>query len=202
MKHSGIDVPRETEIKLRSFLALLGQWNAKINLVGKASPDDWWVRHILDSLQIIPLLPHGNGAILDLGSGAGFPGIVLALATSRPIHLVESDRRKAAFLMEAVRVFDLQSTWVHSVRIETAFLPPATLVTARALASLTDLLSHAHRLLLPGGVALFPKGRTWEHELTAASADWNMHVERFPSRTDPHSVIFRISEISPAGARA
>lgn len=202
MKHPDILVPRETELKLRDFLALLSQWNAKINLVGKANPDDWWVRHILDSMQIVPFLPHGRGTITDLGSGAGFPGIILALATSRPVHLVESDRRKAAFLMEAVRVFNLEAVWVHNVRIEAASLPPATLITARALTSLTNLLSYAYRLLMPGGVALFPKGRTWERELTAASVDWTMHVERFQSRTDPQSVIFRISEISPAGAKA
>lgn len=201
MSHADIPVPRETEVKLRSFLNLLRGWNTRINLVGKTSTDDWWTRHVLDSLQLVPLLPD-NGPILDLGSGAGFPGIVLALATDRAVHLIEADRRKAAFLMEAVRVLKLETALVHNLRIDAAPPVPATVVTARALAPLTDLLRHAHRMLPPGGVALFPKGRSGEHELTAAAAEWHMRVERFPSRTDSQSVIFRISEISPAGAKA
>lgn len=111
--------------------------------------------------------------------------------------MIESDLRKAAFLNEAIRVLGLSSTQVHNVRIEHALLAPAPIVTARALASLTDLLQHAHRLLKPRGAALFPKGRTWRDELTAATINWNMCVEQFPSQTEPQSVILRISEISP-----
>lgn len=197
MKHSAIVVPRETELKLHEFIALLGRWNTKINLVSKSSIGEWWSRHILDSLQIVPLLPPGRGPIIDLGSGAGFPGIVLALMTLRPVHMIESDHRKAAFLNEAIRVLGLDFTRVHNVRIEQVLLAPAPIVTARALASLTDLLKHAHRLLEPCGAALFPKGRTWRDELTAAMVNWNMRLEQFPSQTEPQSVILRISEISP-----
>lgn len=178
-------------------MALLGRWNTKINLVGKSSVGEWWSRHVLDSLQIVPLLPPGRGPIIDLGSGAGFPGIVLALSTPRPVHMIESDHRKAAFLNEAVRVLGLSSTQVHNVRIEHASLARAPIVTARALASLTDLLQHAHRLLEPNGAALFPKGRMWKDELTAATINWNMRLEQFPSQIEPQSVILRISEISP-----
>jgi 16S rRNA (guanine(527)-N(7))-methyltransferase RsmG len=195
-------VSHETEQKLRAFLALLQRWNARINLVADRDESVLWRRHILDSLQLLPLLPEGGGPIIDLGSGAGFPGLVLALASGRPTHLVEADRRKAAFLIEAVRILGLAETKVHSVRIEATALPSAQVVSARALAPLAVLLRHAHRLLAPGGTAIFPKGRTAEQELTEAARHWNMRVERFPSRTDPDSLIFRISEISPAGAKA
>lgn len=195
-------VSRETEAKLREFLALLQRWNARINLVADRDEESLWQRHVLDSLQLAPLLPSGGGPIVDLGSGAGFPGLILALASNRPTHLVESDRRKAAFLIEAARTLGLSEVKIHPTRIEAAILPPAAVVSARALAPLPDLLRHAQRLLAPGGTALFPKGRTAEQELTAAAQGWNMRVERFPSRTDPASTILRISEIRPVGAKA
>jgi 16S rRNA (guanine527-N7)-methyltransferase len=195
-------VSRETEAKLREFSALLQRWNARINLVAERDEGVLWQRHILDSLQLLLLLPQDKGLIIDLGSGAGFPGLVLALASGRPTHLVEADRRKAAFLVEAARLLGLTTVKVHPVRIEAAILPQAQVVSARALASLAELLRHAHRLLVPGGTAIFPKGRTAEQELTEAARHWNMRVERFPSRTDPDSLILRISEISPAGAKA
>lgn len=195
-------VSRETEAKLRELMALLQRWNTRINLVAAGDDAALWQRHILDSLQLQPLLPPGHGPIIDLGSGAGFPGLVLALTSARATHLVESDRRKAAFLIEAARVLELGWVRVHPTRIEATELPWADVVSARALAPLPDLLRHAHRILAPGGVALFPKGRSAEQELTAAARHWNMRVERFPSRTDPHSLILRISEIHPAGAKA
>lgn len=195
-------VSRETEAKLREFLALLQRWNARINLVADRDEESLWQRHVLDSLQLAPLLPPGDGPLLDLGSGAGFPGLILALASNRPTHLIESDRRKSAFLIEAARTLGLSQAKIHPTRIEAATLPPAAVVSARALAPLPDLLRHTHRLLVPGGTTLFPKGRTVEQELTAAARDWNMHVERFPSRTDPASTILRISEIRPVGAKA
>ena len=156
----------------------------------------------MDSLQLLPLLPDGPAPLLDIGSGAGFPGLVLAAATGRSARLVEADKRKAAFLMEACGRLGLACVEVHAKRVEDAELPKARILTARAFAPLPALLHHAHALLSPGGVALFPKGRTAEEELTSASRDWNMRVERFPSRTDPASTIFRISEIRPAGSEA
>jgi 16S rRNA (guanine(527)-N(7))-methyltransferase RsmG len=195
-------VSRETEEKLRSYLALLRRWNERINLVAEASEAEQWERHVLDSLQLFPLLPEHGEPIVDLGSGAGLPGLVLAVASGRETHLVESDRRKAAFLSEAGRHLDLPKLQVHAARIEHATLPPAKVLTARALASLPDLLTYAHRLMAPGGVALLPKGRTVEAELTAASAAWTMATERFPSRTEPSATILRIREIHPARVQA
>jgi 16S rRNA G527 N7-methylase RsmG len=126
------------------------------------------------------------------------PGLILAVATGRETHLIEADRRKSAFLIDAARSLNLSQVTVHPTRIEAAEPPRATVVTARALAPLPALLVHAHRLLAPGGVALFPKGKTAADELTTATSDWHMRVERFPSRTDPAAAILRLSEISPA----
>lgn len=197
-----VGVPRGTESLLREYLTLLSRWNARINLTAERDDAAIWQRHILDSLQLTPLLPQGAAPLVDLGSGAGFPGLILALVTERETHLVESDRRKAAFLMEAGRTLRLPQVTVHPSRIEATTLPPAAVLTARALAPLPTLLAHAHRILAPDGVALFPKGRTVEQELTEAARAWIMRVERFPSRTDPSSTILRLSEIRPAGAPA
>ena len=196
------DVSRETTEKLEAFVDLLLRWNRRINLVSARSAEEVWQRHVADSLQLRPLLPPTPTALLDLGSGAGFPGLVLAIATRWPAELVEADKRKAAFLAAASAGLGLTGVNVRAERIEDAALPKTRLLTARALAPLPALLRHAHALLSPDGTALFPKGRTAEEELTAASRDWMMRVERFPSRTDPASTIFRISEIRPAGSEA
>lgn len=195
-------VPRETLERLRDYLALLRRWNARINLVADAPEEEQWQRHILDSLQLVPLLPDPGEPIIDIGSGAGLPGLVLAAATGREMHLVESDRRKSAFMLEAARALGLDKVHIHPVRIESASLLPAAVVTARALAPLSSLLVHAHRLLAPGGAAIFPKGRGAEAELTTALADWTMQIERFPSRTDPTATILRLREIRPVRAPA
>jgi len=172
-------------------------WNRRINLIGRADEPHLWARHIEDSLQLIPLLPAGLARAIDLGAGAGFPGLVIALATGIPFDLVESDQRKATFLREATRVTATPVT-VHAVRIEDAKIAPAGLVTARALAPLPQLVALAHRFMAPGGVLLFPKGFTAEQELTAARATWNMRVERFPSRTHPDGAILKLSEVERA----
>ncbi len=192
-------VSRETEDRLRDYAALLLRWNARINLVADSTLDEVWERHVLDSLQLLPLLPDLPGSLTDIGSGAGFPGLVLAAATGRETHLVESDRRKGAFLLEAARTLGLKALHIHSQRIEMARPPPAAILTARALAPLEKLLGFSTHLLAPDGFALFPKGKTADEELTAAARHWTMHVERFPSRTHSAATIFRLSEIRPVG---
>ncbi|PWS38563.1 16S rRNA (guanine(527)-N(7))-methyltransferase RsmG [Falsiroseomonas bella] len=187
------------EDRLRQFLELLLRWNSRINLVADRDPAAIRRRHIEDSLQLRPLLPQGHGPIGDLGSGGGFPGLVLAMAESRPFHLIESDRRKAAFLTEAAAQLGLHHVRVHPDRIEAARPPPLVAITARALAPLDALLGHAERLLEPGGIALFPKGRTAEAELTDAGRRWTFQTDRFPSRTDPEATILRLSQIRRAG---
>jgi len=193
-----LDVSRETEARLRAYLGLLLSWNLRINLVASAPEEELWQRHVLDSWQLLPLLP--DGPLADLGSGGGLPGIVIAIGREQETHLVESDRRKCAFLIEASRALGLGHVRVHPVRIEAARLPPMQVVTARALAPLENLLPHAAQILTPGGVAVFPKGKNAEAELTAAAAHWFMQTERFESRTDAQATILRLSEIRPAGA--
>jgi 16S rRNA (guanine527-N7)-methyltransferase len=192
-------LPQETVAKLQAFAELLLRWNSRINLVADRDPAAIRTRHVEDSLQLLPLLPPGDGPVGDLGSGGGFPGLVLAIATDRPFHLVESDRRKAAFLVEAAARLGLDRVRVHPARIEAVSLPPLAAVTARALAPLVVLLPLAARLLASSGVAIFPKGRTAEEELVAARADWTLRVERFKSRTDHHATILRLSEIRRDG---
>lgn len=193
-----LDVPRETEARLREYLRLLLAWNARINLIAALPEEEAWHRHILDSWQMLPLLPPGP--LADIGSGGGLPGLVIAIGRGEETHLVESDRRKCAFLMEAARTLGLAHVRVHPARIEAARLPKMQVLTARALAPLENLLGHAARILAPGGVAVFLKGRNAEAELTTAAPHWLMRTERFQSRTDAQATILRLSEIRPAGA--
>jgi len=195
------DLPRDAarDARLAAYRDLLLRWNATINLVAARTAADVDRRHIADSLQMVPLLP-AEGPLADLGSGGGLPGLVIAVALpDREIHLVESDRRKAAFLIEAAGTLKLARVRVHPSRIQDAPLPPLAAVTARALAPLDALLGHAAECLAPDGIAIFPKGRTAEQELTAAAAHWHFTEERFASRTDPEATILRLSEIRRAG---
>lgn len=191
MKHS----PETTE-RLALYRDLLLRWNARINLISGDTAAEVDQRHIADCAQLEPLLPKA-GPIADLGSGAGLPGLVLAiLQPGREIHLVESDKRKAAFLVEASAQLKPHKVRVHACRAENAKLPPLAAITARALAPLGSLLPYATKFLAPGGVALFPKGRTAEKELTEAAQDWHFTLERFPSATSPEATILRLSNIT------
>ena len=194
VKHNGQldDASREA---LFDFAALLLRWNRTINLIARRDEPLLWERHINDALQLAPLIPNSAGRGIDLGSGAGFPGLVLALATGIPFDLIEADKRKAAFLNEARRITGAPVT-VHPARIEATFLAPAPLVTARALAPLPALLRLVAPKLAPGGVALLPKGAGSQAELTAARREWHMRVERIPG-THPGAVVFKISELRP-----
>ena len=187
-----------TRTRLERFAALLLRWNATLNLIAPADAPVLWPRHIADSLQLVPLLPEGVERAIDLGSGGGFPGLVLAIATGVRLDLIESDRRKAAFLRSAVLETAAPAT-VHACRIEQADLPPARLITARALAPLPRLLPLASRLLAPDGVCLFLKGGRVDQELADAAAGWTMQVERTPSQTGGDGVILRLSDVRPKG---
>jgi 16S rRNA (guanine527-N7)-methyltransferase len=194
---SALHVEQELRRRLDAFAELVRHWNATVNLIAPGDLGAIWTRHIEDCLQLVPLVPAGAARAIDLGSGGGFPGLVIAIATGISFDLIESDRRKAAFLREAVRATGAPAT-VHPSRIETAAVPPAPLVTARALARLPRLLELAAPKLAPGGTCLFMKGAAVEAELTEAAARWQMRVERIPSRTDPAAAILRISEIARA----
>jgi 16S rRNA (guanine527-N7)-methyltransferase len=182
---------------LEAYATLLARWNERINLVSPRDIPRLWERHIDDAAQLLPLIPPGTRRIADLGSGAGLPGLIVAVLSGLDTHLVERDQRKAAFLREAARVTGAPAT-VHAA--DAATLPPlaADVVTARALAPLPVLLPLAIRHLAPGGACLFPKGATASAELTAAAEGWTMSIERFPSRTDPAATILRLTEVARA----
>ncbi|NNG05692.1 MAG: 16S rRNA (guanine(527)-N(7))-methyltransferase RsmG [Inquilinus sp.] len=186
------DVSRETLEKLIRYLALLEKWQRRINLVGRSTLADPWRRHMLDSAQLLPLLPEGARILVDLGSGAGFPGMVLAILGVPEVHLIESDGRKAAFLGEVSRETSTPVT-IHAARIEDVRPFVADVVTARALAPLPDLVELARRFSDSRTVWLFPKGQDVDRELTATTKEANMRLERVPSRAHPSAVILRLT---------
>lgn len=190
-------VSRETLDRLIAYDGLLRKWQPKINLVGPSTLPDAWKRHFLDSAQLYPLLPEGTRVLVDLGSGAGFPGLVLAILGVPQVHLIESDVRKCAFLREVARVCEAPVT-VHTKRIETVSGIAADVVTARALAPLTDLFGWAHPFIGSRGKCLFLKGAALDDELTAALQYWTLGSERFDSRTDPSGTILRVSDLERA----
>ncbi|TXH39274.1 MAG: 16S rRNA (guanine(527)-N(7))-methyltransferase RsmG [Rhodospirillaceae bacterium] len=179
-------VSRETcalwRARLETYAALLVKWQKAINLVGPATLPDLWRRHMLDSAQLLPLLPDGEGVLTDLGSGAGFPGLVLAAMTGRQVHLIDSDVRKCAFLRETAQAMGVgDRVVVHAQRFDALAAWPSAVITARACAGLDDLLSHSAPFATAETVFLLLKGAKVDEELTAAAKHWTMAVERHPS---------------------
>jgi 16S rRNA (guanine527-N7)-methyltransferase len=191
-------VSRETAARLEIYAGQLARWQKAINLVGPRTLPDLWQRHMLDSAQLMRHLPEPAAPLVDLGSGAGFPGLVLAILGVPEVHLVESDARKAAFLAETARL-TAAPVKVHASRIEAVASFPAAVVTARALAPLGALLGLAARFFGPATVGLFLKGRDWRRELTTAEEAWTMDARCLPSVTDPDSVVMRVASLRPAG---
>ncbi|HMR30755.1 MAG TPA: 16S rRNA (guanine(527)-N(7))-methyltransferase RsmG [Geminicoccaceae bacterium] len=190
-----LNVSRETIERLALYLDLLARWQATINLVGASTLADPWRRHVLDSGQLWRFWPGGARRLVDLGSGAGLPGLVLAIMGAPEPHLIESDRRKAAFLREAARATGAGVT-VHACRIEAAPALRADVVTARALAPLAALLGMAERFVTPATVCLFPKGRGAGAELAQARRDWRIGAEAQPSLSDPEASILVLREVA------
>jgi len=198
-------VSRETAARLDRFVALLLQWQDVTHLIAPSTVPRLWTRHIADSLQLIDLAPDAK-IWVDLGTGGGFPGLVIACAVygmaGRMVHLVESNARKAAFLREAVAATD-SSAIVHAVRMEKfveSFAGRTDIVTARAVSPLSLLLGQCLPLLKQGAVGLFPKGQDVEAELTEASKCWKMAADLVPSRTDPKARIVMIRALEPRPA--
>ncbi|GGL55215.1 16S rRNA (guanine(527)-N(7))-methyltransferase RsmG [Wenxinia marina] len=187
----GMDVSRETRERLLAYVELLRKWTKRINLIAPSTAGDVWQRHILDSAQLATL--HQGGRTWgDLGSGGGLPGLVVAiLQPGCRVTLVESDARKCAFLQTARRELGL-SVEILSCRIEDLAPLGADVVSARALAPLTDLIGFAALHLAPDGIALFPKGRQAAAEIAAARASWDFALTEFPSMTDPEARILKI----------
>jgi 16S rRNA (guanine527-N7)-methyltransferase len=180
--------------RLVIYADLLGKWQKKINLVGSDTIPDLWHRHMADSAQLMALIPKGAKRLVDLGSGAGFPGMVLSIIGQGDVHLVESDQRKAVFLQEVARVTETAVT-IHINRAEAINSLKADVITARALAPLVSLIPLALPHMVDGGVCLFLKGKQAEDELTRAKKEWIMSAERVDSLTDPQASILILREV-------
>ncbi|TXL73001.1 16S rRNA (guanine(527)-N(7))-methyltransferase RsmG [Vineibacter terrae] len=193
----GLSLPEDVWRGLEIHVGALLKWQRSINLVSRSTLDEVWTRHVLDSLQLLPLIPAGARTLVDLGSGAGFPGLVVAIA--RPdlsVRLVESDNRKAVFLGEVARQA-APTTVIVNKRIEAAAPDPADVITARALAPLPELLDWAHRFTIDPTICLFHKGRSIDDELTDAERRWMMTMDRVPSVTAPDAAILRVARLRP-----
>jgi len=178
------NVSRETLARLSVYANLLETWQDTVNLVGRRTLDDLWRRHMLDSAQLFRLLPSPRCRLVDLGSGAGFPGLVLAIMGVSDVELIEANARKCAFLKEAARLAET-TVVIHNARIEaTDLVETVDVITARALAPLPKLLTYAARFAGPNTTCLFLKGRRLHEELTAASKTWKMGMTTIPSLSD------------------
>ena len=195
-----LNVSRETIASLEQLVLMMKKWNPAINLVSRSTVADAWHRHILDSAQILALAPDAARQWADLGSGGGFPGLVIAILAKelRPlmkVTLVEADQRKATFLRQASQSFSLAAD-VLPMRIEATAPLAADVVSARALAPLPALCGFALRHLGSTGVALFMKGAAHDAEIAEARKVWVMDMEVHPSVTDPKAVILKVKGLS------
>jgi 16S rRNA (guanine527-N7)-methyltransferase len=197
-----VPVSRETAARLDRFVALLIDWQGRMNLIAASTVPTLWTRHIADSLQLIAIAPQAR-KWADLGSGGGFPGVPIACALaeqgSAEVHLIESNKKKVAFLREAVRITGAPAV-VHAERVADfaeGFRGELDAVAARALAPLPELLSIAYPLLKRSAQGLFPKGQDVEAELTQATKCWSIQASLVPSRTDPKSRVVVIREAKP-----
>jgi 16S rRNA (guanine527-N7)-methyltransferase len=190
-------VSRETAARLERYESLLLKANQSLSLISPSTQATIWTRHFLDSAQLARIIPAPEAPVLDIGTGAGFPGLVLAIMGLPHIHVVEHNMRKVAFLRGVIADLGLAVT-VHAMKSEAIKPFRAGTVTARALKPLPQLIALGGRFLGPGSVCVFPKGRRAQEELVEAEQGWSMQVERFPSMTDSESTIFRLSEIHAA----
>jgi 16S rRNA (guanine527-N7)-methyltransferase len=191
------DVSRESREKIEIYVKLLLTWQQRINLIGPTTVASVWDRHVRDSLQLLPLLPPGTQTLAELGSGAGIPGLILAMVAGLDAHLYESNGKKAAFLREAARQTGTRAS-VHNRRLETLAgdpaLPKADCVVARALAPLPLLLDYAEPFLAKGAIGLFHKGQDVDAELTQATKYWRIEALKHASQSDSRGVILEIRE--------
>ncbi len=191
-----LNVSRESWQRIQNYVELLLRWQSRTNLVSRSSLVDLWQRHVIDSLQIIAHLPSDLTAFADLGSGGGFPGLPLAIATGSHVHLYEANGKKCAFLRQALRETGASGS-VHNVRLEDISLtevPHVQVVTARALAPVSTLLSLSEPFLAAGARGLFHKGQDINSELTEATKSWRIRYRMHQSSSDSRAVILDVEE--------
>jgi len=187
-------VSRETRERLEAYVACLLDWQERLNLVGRSTLPDLWRRHVLDSAQLARFVPAGTRRLVDLGSGAGFPGLVLSILGVPGVELVESDQKKAAFLRAAALASGSDAV-IHTCRAEDLPATPADVVTARAVAPLERLAPLAARFMGEGSLAIFPKGSSLDVELKAVARHWHLWYTRHTSMTDPRGSILVIDRL-------
>jgi len=192
-------VSREATAKFDCYVALLGDWQTRMNLVAPSTLPQIWSRHFYDSAQLFPLLPAKTNRLADIGAGAGFPGMVLALLAADAgraieIHLVESIQKKAAFLHAVAEALELPVI-IHATRTEQIGALPMDVVTARALAGLPDLFRLVQPFKQSETVFFFLKGAKAAEELTEAHRNWHFTCQNIPSRTDSSGHILRIEQL-------
>ena len=189
------NVSRETLSRLKAYADVLVDWNSRHNLVAKSTLPDLWRRHFWDSAQLVPLLPDTARTLADLGSGAGFPGLVLAaLRPDLAVTLHEAPTQKCAFLQAAAERMGIAVT-IQNARLEDLPPRPFDVVTARALAPLPQLLAYAQKFAGLNSVCLFLKGQNVGAELTEAHKYWNIKASQVPSQTDPSAAIIVVREL-------
>ena len=180
--------------RLERYVALLVEWQERLNLVARSTLDDPWRRHVLDSAQLFRHVPAGARTLVDLGAGAGFPGLVLAMMGVPEVTLVEARQKKCRFL-EAVAEATATPVTIRAVRVEALAGPVFDVVTARALAPLDRLLALSRHLVGPATTCLFLKGERAERELTEARARWMMTVTEHPSLSHSDGVLLEIRDV-------
>jgi len=194
-------VSRETLERFKKCLALLEDWNSRHNLVSRTSMPDVWRRHFWDSAQVAPLIPATARSLVDLGSGAGFPGLILAeMCPGLHVTLIEATAKKCRFLRAAAESLGLRSEIRHE-RIEDAPMRAYDVITARACAPLADLLAYTQRFWGPGSKAFLHKGQNLAVELTEARKSWRIESEQHASRSDPSGIILEIRELQRVGRK-
>ena len=194
-----LDVSRETLQRLKRYVELLLKWQRAINLIGPNTAQDIWCRHILDSGQLMAHLPTTSGPVVDIGSGAGLPGMVLAIMGVPDVHLIDSDSRKCVFLHEASRVTGA-AVQIHNSRVETMEIAPAAIVTARAVAPLKRLIELTQSVSKQNTVFFFFKGKDVKNELTEIKRNWNMSLDVIPSYSSTEGVILRMESLTRVDA--
>jgi 16S rRNA (guanine527-N7)-methyltransferase len=196
------NVSRETYDKLRAYEALIRKWNPSINLVAKSTLSDVWNRHIIDSAQVYAAASGEKSSIwTDMGSGGGLPGIVIATLTQGEdqqtnVTMVESEKRKSVFLRTAIRELGLSNAEVINERIEGAQISISDIVSARALAPLTDLFTLSQGFADQNTTFLFQKGKNWASEIEVAQNHWSFEYDAIKSETDSNAVILKIRGLS------